>query len=609
LILCYDIANQFYHLAKECQQENKIEEATTYYKQALYNNTQHLRAALDAAQMLYGANKVEEALTFYQHALKISDNYPEVHYNIGLCFFHLSNTDEAIRAFKKAVRKNPQYIKAYIKLGTAYANQKKFHKAIQLYQKALDSNPDSYELYYCLGNAFRSIENYENAIDALEKALNISPANPTIMIDLANTLHMVDEYERALELYQKSLDINPQCLNAAYNVGYTLKQCGDITNTRALFERSIELHTKTIELRPDYAMPHFSCALSYLTLGNFELGWPEYEYRWQAYNETPKQFAQPTWEGQSLEGKRILLYAEQGFGDTFQFIRYGKVLKDMGAHVIVQTQHRLKNIISLCPYLDEVVSDREQLPPFDYHIALMSIPMVLKTTVETVPSEIPYLHAKEELCKEWEQKLVQDKKLKVGICWQGNKQYRSTLIKKVVADKSIGLETFKPLASIPNVSLYSLQKVNGTEQLDTVEHMDITTFGTFDEDAGPFMDTAAIIKHLDLVITIDTSIGHLAAGLGADVWIILPFPADWRWLLDRNDTPWYPNVKLFRQPERGDWKSVMSQVVKELEHWSQSHNVITDIKSPIVGTKKKYIVSSGNLSDAPSNHNDTSQKK
>ena len=575
----YDVAGEFYHLAQSCKDENKIDKAVSYYKQVLRINPKHFEAAFDAANMLYNSSRAEESLVFYKQALSINDNYAEIHYNLGLCFLRLGNIDEAYAALKEATIRNPRYTKAYIQMATIYVNKKDNVRALEIYQEAININPNAFELYYRMGAVLRSLERHEEAVATFEKAVEMQPTSTHAMLELANTLHMVDDYERSLEMYQKALERNPNCSEALYNFGYTLKKCGNVKKAREYMEQAAQVHSEVIKLRPDYPLAHFSRSLSRLTLGDFEQGWPEYEWRWAAYNEKPKEFPQPAWNGQDLNGKRIFIYAEQGFGDTFQFVRYGKTLKEMGAYVIVQTQHHLKDIISQCPYLDETVSDREPIPAFDYHIALMSIPMVVKTTLDTVPHDIPYLGAKEELVEQWKHKLSDDKKFKVGICWQGNKQYRSIYLKKEVACKAMQLSTFAPLASVPNISLYSLQKINGTEQLDEVRDvMEVHTFGSdFDETNGRFMDTAAIIKNLDLIITIDTSICHLAAGLGTEVWVLLPFPADWRWMLECDDTPWYPNMRLFRQPKRGDWGCVLDKVVKALNKKMgiDSHNNTT----------------------------------
>ena len=419
-------------------------------------------------------------------------------------------------------------------------------------------NQDGETLRVC-ANEYRDKEQFEKAAQLYDQAMAISPRNLQLILDAANMYNMIDDLDHALSLYKKILDIHPLALEALYNFGYTLKKKG-------LISHAVDVYTKILSLRPDYAHPHFSLSLAYLSLGDFERGWKEYEWRWKAYNEEPKKFAQPTWNGENLQGKTIFLYAEQGFGDSFQFIRYAKIMKAMGARVIFEAQKPLKKILSLCDYLDTVIEMGQPIPPFDYHLPLMSCPLICNTTTRNVPCDIPYLKADPRLVQDWHTQLASPAAFKIGICWQGNANYSTQFLRKAVAAKSLHVKEFIPLTQIPGVCVYSLQKTNGEEQLKEINAIQIKTFdAAFDETHGRFMDTAAVIQNLDLVITIDTSIAHLAAALGTPTWILLPNPSDWRWMLDRTDTPWYNNVRLFRQSKPGDWDSVMQKVIETLK--------------------------------------------
>jgi len=446
-----------------------------------------------------------------------------------------------------------------VSLAKSLSDQGNKEQALESYLEALRYNEHDYESLYAAANLARDLEHFEQAAPLFQRAIALNPRNLQLILDAANMFNMIDELDTSIALYRKILDSNPLTLEALYNLGYTLKKKGLIT-------QAIDIYTKIIALRPDYAHPHFSMSLAYLSLGDFERGWKEYEWRWKAYNETPKQFPQPTWRGEDLQGKTILLYAEQGLGDSFQFIRYAKLLKSMGALVVFETQGPLKKILSLCPYLDTVIAIGQPIPAFDYHLPLMSCPLVFNTTTKNVPCDIPYLEADHTLVSQWQQKLRSDPNFKIGICWQGNANYSTQFLRKTVAAKSLHAKEFIPLTHISGVSIYSLQKMNGTEQLTALSNAGIKTFDAdFDQSHGRFMDTAAMIKNLDLVITIDTSIGHFAAALGTPTWILLPNPPDWRWMLDRADTPWYPNVRLFRQPTPGDWQAVIEEVVNALK--------------------------------------------
>jgi hypothetical protein len=223
--------------------------------------------------------------------------------------------------------------------------------------------------------------------------------------------------------------------------------------------------------------------------------------------------------------------------------------------------------MKLCPYIDSVISTEDPLPAFDVQAPLMSLPHILKTKIETIPLEIPYIFADENLTEYWKEKLSQDKNFKVGVCWQGNSNYSTPLLRATVALKSIEAQQFAPLCTVPGVSLYSLQKTTGTDQLENLpKHMKLITFDdTFDQAHGRFMDTAAVMKNLDLIITVDTSISHLSSAMGIPTWVMIPNPPDWRWMINRNDTPWYPDMRLFRQPTPGDWDSVLKTITQELQ--------------------------------------------
>ena len=270
-----------------------------------------------------------------------------------------------------------------------------------------------------------------------------------------------------------------------------------------------------------------------------------------------------------MTNKILFIWAEQGLGDTFEFIRFARVAKEIfnAQRVIVAVQRPLVDIISQCPYIDQVITTHEYPRQFDYHIPLLSMPHVTNIRLDDVPADIPYLYADPKLEAEWKEILADDPNFKIGICWQGNLNYSTQFLRMAVKAKSMPITNFLPIMSLPGVSVYSLQQMTGTDQLkDLPEDALFNVFGDdFDSTCGRFMDTAAVMKNLDLVITIDTSVCHLAAGLGVPTWNLLPNPPDWRWMLDCDDTPWYNNMRLFRQPSPDDWDSVIKRVVEELK--------------------------------------------
>lgn len=473
----------------------------------------------------------------------------------------------------------------FAQLASSYAQHDNIEKALSFYKKAAEIDQQSVDTCFQIGLLYKQQDELENAIVWYRKALVRKPDSIRIMLELANTLNIAEQNQESLELYTEVLDKKPQMINALYNFGFTLKKIGHV-------HRAIEIYKKVLAARPAYPLAHFALATAYLTIGDFKRGWQEYEWRWQAYDEKPYKFDQPIWDGSDPQNKTIFIYSEQGLGDTFQFIRYVKELKDRGATTILQVQTPLKDIIKLCPYVDHVVTRNQRPVHFDYHIALMSLPLMCNTTLETIPQQhIPYLFANEELTLFWHNKLIHDKNIKIGICYLGNMQYQSNSLKRAVKAKSVNIELFKPLGKLENITLYSLQKIDVPQEQQHIQSLSwLTTMGPdIDTTNGRFMDTAAIIANLDLVITVDTSIAHLAGGMGKEVWLLLPQPADWRWMLDRDDTPWYPNMRLFRQKTKGDWQELFNRVMHELQQHVADHESPQQIMISVIPKKTNKI--------------------
>jgi hypothetical protein len=338
---------------------------------------------------------------------------------------------------------------------------------------------------------------------------------------------------------------------------------GQITQGIAGYERAIQLN-------PDYAESHFGLAQLWLKTGDFTRGWRELEWRWRRREFPPRPFAQPIWDGSPLAGRTILLHAEQGLGDTIHFVRYAPLVKQYGGYVIVECQEPLVPLLSTCPGVDQSIAKDSPLPWFDVHAPLLTLPAILGTRLDTIPAKVPYLFADPDLVETWRQAIDRvepplttppsaDSPLtqtKVGIAWQGNPAFPND------RRRSIGLALFEPLARLKNVRLFSLQKGPGTDQLAAAAE----SFPIYDLGSRfrTFQDTAGALLNLDLVISVDSAVAHCGGALGVPTWVLLPYAPDWRWLLNRKDSPWYPTVRLFRQAKPGDWKSVVERLVGEL---------------------------------------------
>ena len=547
--------------ARKLKTENQTEKSIEYYKKAIQFNSKNLLANFELGCTLYNEGKPQEAIQYYKNSIDIDSTCAQAYFNLSLCYCQTKQEDEAIEILKKLIEIKPDYSKSYRQIGVLLQKNKKYEEAIPYLKKACETN-ETLQTLISLGRSLKKLDRIEESVDYFKKALEQNPTNLLAILELANTLNVrckgKDDLEAALELYKKALEKDPNLNTVRYNIAYTLKRLDRV-------EEAMPYYQEAVKRNPTYPQARFSLGLAHLVLGDFDNGWPEYEYRWESYKETPKKYDMPIWDGSDLSGKTILVCAEQGLGDTFQFLRYTQILKRLGATIIFETQKPLVSLLSLCDYIDKVIPrGGSSVPSCDYQVYLLSLPLKFKTTIDTVPDNIPYLQAKPELIEYWRDQLSQDKNFKIGICWQGNRFYRTQALKHAVSAKSIPLPLLKPLAEIPGVSLYSLQKMSGEDQLKDID-FDIHIFDKdFDDTHGRFMDTAAVIKNLDLVISVDTSICHLSAALGVPVWNMLPKPADWRWLLKTTRTPWYPNMKLFRQKEIGDWEGLIKEVSEEL---------------------------------------------
>ena len=347
--------------------------------------------------------------------------------------------------------------------------------------------------------------------------------------------------------------LRPDYAEAHNNLGNVLLDQGKFDESAARFEQALAL-------RPDYAVAQMGLASCYLVQGKYELGWPAYEGRLRLPGVEP-QPSLPRWTGEPLAGRRVLLVAEQGLGDTLHFVRYARLLKERCARVVLACHAALGRLLASHPDLDElfILGSAVDLPRSDFYLPLLSAPGAFHTTASTIPSEVPYLSADPELTDQWRRELAGIDGFKIGIAWQGSRGYRFD------RSRSIPLADFAPLASLPGVRLVSLQKGFGSDQVATVDFPVLDLSGRLDEVAGPFMDTAAVIRNLDLVVTPDTAIAHLAGALGVPVWVALQFSPDWRWLQGRDDSPWYPTMRLFRQTTFGGWPEVFERITKAIK--------------------------------------------
>lgn len=519
---------------------------------------------LNQAHAAANQKNYDESITLYEQAIALEPHRVEALFDCGIIHMRLtpSNSTQALTYFDRALAITPTHAKSLRFRAHCLADLGKKDEAFIAYEKALRYNSPSVDLYlgyarFCFDNA-----KYQRAAELLEIAYNLEPRSQT-MLELGNVYNMLNELDKALFWYKKLEEKNPSIVSVLYNIAYTYKKLGRV-------EDAFPYYRKVLTLEPTHSEAHFGLGLSYLITGDFENGFREYEWRLERDKKNRHTPQSLEWDGcTNLAGKTFLLIAEQGLGDTFQFIRFGKLLHEQypSLRIIAAVQKPLVQLLSLCPYLDNVIAINTPLPAHDYHAYTLSMPYLCKITRETTPTPIPYLFADQKLVELWHEKLSADKNVKVGICWQGNPNYSTQFLRSVVAAKSITLTKLLPLFAVEGVSFYNLQKMTGEEQLKLLpEGTPLISFDDdFDKDHGRFMDTAAVMKNLDLMITVDTGTAHIAAALGVPTWTFIPEPPDWRWMLHCSDTPWYPNMRLFRQPSIGDWETTIALVCHELE--------------------------------------------
>lgn len=533
----------------------RLDEAAYAFKKALFYDQNNDDTYNNVGNVFYQKGDFEEAIKNYQHAIKFNPNNFEAYNNIGAALKAMDRIDSAIDYYKKALRIKPDAEEIYFNLGVAFNDQCELDAAINNYHKAVALNPDYAEAYNNLGTALNEQGKFEEAIENYNTAVRLKPGYAEALNNLGSAFNDMGKYDEAVEKFKQALQIEPDSAEIHYNIGNNFKGKGE-------YEKAIEKYKNAIALNSGYAAAHWNMGLTCLLLGRYKEGWMEYEWRFKkAEHKTIYSYKLdlPRWNGLSFAGKRLLIHDEQGFGDTIQFVRYLPIVKALGGTVIFETRKPLINILRGFPGIDELVersNDKEAYTGCDLYMPLLSLPGIFNTTVVTIPDKAPYLYADSGKKDYWLGRLKGDG-LKVGLVWAGKAGHLND------KNRSCRLEHFLPLSHIKGIQLYGLQKGDVASQIERLPEGLIQA--NLGEEFEDFSDTAGIIESLDLVITVDTAAAHLAGAMGKPVWTLLPFAPDWRWMLDREDSPWYPTMRLFRQKKAGDWDEVISFLAEELK--------------------------------------------
>ena len=587
LLLRPAYAEAHHNLGEVLQQQQQWAEARACYEEALRLKP-NLAATHNSLGVVVAAQgDLAAACGHYREALRLQADLAAAHHNLALALEKLGDLRaagihyqhvlagrydaaagylrlaeerarqgrhvEAAACYRLAVRLQPENVAAQTGLGRTLAQQGELEEAAGCWEAALRLRPEDGELLQHLGDVLRRLGRPAEAEARYRRALQVQPASAYLHNHLGIALIEQSRPVDAESCFRSGIACQADHAPAHNNLGVSLEQQGRLPEALAAYRESIRLD-------PDCPDTHKNLALAQLLSGDFACGWPEYEWRWQCAKAGRRSWARPRWDGQPLAGRTILLYAEQGLGDTLQFIRYAVEVRRRGGVVLAEVQPALLPLLRRCSGIDRLLAGGTPLPEFDVQAPLLSLPGLLQTTLETVPADVPYLSADPVLVERWGEELRGLDGFKVGIAWQGSSKYAGD------KHRSIPLRHFEPLARLPGVRLVSLQKGFGREQLAAVPDWGVLDLGErLDETSGAFMDAAAVLQHLDLLVTSDTAVAHLAGALGVPAWVVLPVARDWRWLLARADSPWCPTLRLFRQRQWGDWDEVFARVVQAIQ--------------------------------------------
>ncbi|MEB3213698.1 MAG: tetratricopeptide repeat protein, partial [Leptolyngbyaceae bacterium] len=592
------------NLALILKAQGDYETAIFWLEQAIAMNPTSAVAYNNLGNILRHQGAFSQAERAYEQALEYAPENLDTRLNLGLVRQVQGDVKGAIAHYQHIITTDPTFVDAYNEMGNLLQSCKAFEEAVRCYEAALQHTPNSATLLNNLGAAFQELGRHEEAIATYHRVLQHKPTYADAYYNLGNALRSLDRLDEAIVAYRKARVLIPNDAKVPNNLGLALHDQGQIRGAIASYRQSIQLE-------PDYPDAHLNLGISLLKEGDLVEGFKEYEWRWRVKGQDFKParlFSQPMWDGRDLPEQTLFIHAEQGLGDTLQFIRFVSVIAERVRHIIVECQAPLKRLLESMPSIDQVICSGDPIPEFDVHAPLMSLPHILGTSLANLPAPIPYVFPLTEPCRgaqpcaptdnqtpfisptdagmgEWpfaptvnqqdpidlhqidSQSVPTDNltnHLKVGIVWAGSPTHRNN------RHRSCPFRQFARLLDVPGIRVHSLQKGDGEADLEEQNSSLINLAPRLTDMA----DTAAAIAHLDLVITVDTSVAHLAGALGKPVWILLGFAYDWRWLCDRPDSPWYPTARLFHQPSPGNWEGLFDGLIQTLQNCLQGEDAL-----------------------------------
>ncbi|HXE53967.1 MAG TPA: tetratricopeptide repeat protein [Tepidisphaeraceae bacterium] len=548
---------QAFELAQRHHLAGRIDYAQVLLRQILGSKPDHVGALKLLAQVTYQTGRADESIELLRRAIGVSPDAADLHANLANVLSALGRPDDAIASYQRAVALDPALAEAWNNLGAVLAREGRAQEAVDPLRRAAALRPQSVGTWFNLGAALNDAGRFEESAAAFRRVIELQPDHVEARTSLGNVLWELGRLPQAMEHLHEALRLRADFPEALVNLANCV---ADERHT----QEAIELYQKAMHSPEHEAAARYNLGLLMLREGKLAEGFELYEARRKLQKlRCGRDFPQPRWGGGRLEGRTILLHAEQGLGDTIQLIRYVPMVIARGGRVIVQCQPPLRRLLEGQCEIERLVSEGEPLGLFDVHCPLMSLPQALGTTLDSIPADVPYLFANPIQIDRWRDMLSNEPAgLRVGVAWAGNPENRNDW------RRSIPLSTLAPLGQVPCVRFHSIQKGEPAKQAQCPPSGMIVK--DWSDQLADFVDTAALIANLDLVISVDTAVAHLAGAMGTPVWLLLPKRADWRWMLDRDDSPWYPTMKLFRQKEAGQWGEAVERVKNRLLVFSSS---------------------------------------
>jgi tetratricopeptide (TPR) repeat protein len=517
----------------------RYEEALAIFDQVLAKGGGDANLHCKRGNALQQLGRFDEALESYDRALVLAPHLGFVHYNRGNTLARMNRTKEALASFDRAIALAPPDM--------AVGSGGRSPEAIR---RALVADPYSIAARNNRGTLLIELKRYEEAVVALNEAIARAPNYADAYGNRGVALAELGRYDEAFADYDTALRLTPHLADPHANRGNAFLALNRMDEALLGYEAALAID-------PEHADANFNTGVTRLCLGDFGRAWKHYEYRWyRKKNPVPKpDFPQPLWRGEDVQGKTVLLCGEQGMGDVIQFVRYAPMVAARGAKVFLRVHPALTALLATVDGVAEVIAETAPLPDFDFYCPLMCLPQAFDTRLETIPAGVPYIRAYTSLADKWRERLPDRGRLRVGICWAGSGAHANN------RRRSMTLEYFADILAVPNVDFISVQKDVAAADEPILDRYGVVKIG---QDFADFADTAAVMTMLDLIISVDTSVAHLAGALGKATAVLIPFSPDWRWMLDRADTPWYPTMRLFRQPAIDDWTSPIDQLRREL---------------------------------------------